>query len=196
MHPNLNSWLSNNWTHHISNDNSSPLPEILSGDLTTWRSPNISPVWHCWCSIYIKGTARKSSEAMPTKVPCKLKRARWVKGCYYYEHSLDTCPLKWVFMLTQSQFKLHFQEIKRKWWRVFPLLERCEVHLLSQIRLFANSWAVADQAPSSMGFSRQEYWSGLPLPSPDDLLNPRIEPRSLTLQAYSLPLPSEPPGKS
>ena len=44
-----------------------------------------------------------------------------------------------------------------------------------------------------MGFSRQEYWSGLPFPSPGDLPNPRIEPRSPTLQADALP--SEPPGK-
>ena len=43
------------------------------------------------------------------------------------------------------------------------------------------------------GFSRQEYWSGLPCPSPKDLLNPQTEPRSPTLQADSLP--SEPPGK-
>ena len=44
-----------------------------------------------------------------------------------------------------------------------------------------------------MGFSRQEYWSGVPFPSPEDLPNPGIEPRSPTLQADALP--SEPPGK-
>ena len=49
------------------------------------------------------------------------------------------------------------------------------------------------QAPLSMGFSRQEYWSGLPFTSPGDLSNPGIEPGSLALQADSLP--SEPPGK-
>ena len=54
-------------------------------------------------------------------------------------------------------------------------------------------WTVAHQAPPSMGFSRQEYWSGLPFPSPGDLPDPGIEPRSPTLQADSLP--SEPPGK-
>ena len=55
-------------------------------------------------------------------------------------------------------------------------------------------WTVACQAPLSMGFSRQEYWSGLPFPSPEDLPDPGIEPRSSALQADSLP--SEPPGKS
>ena len=49
------------------------------------------------------------------------------------------------------------------------------------------------QAPLSMGFSRQEYWRGLPFPSPGDLLDPGIKPRSLALQADSLP--SEPPEK-
>ena len=54
-------------------------------------------------------------------------------------------------------------------------------------------WTVAHQAPPSIGFSRQGYWSGLPLPSPGDLPDPGIKPRSPTLQADSLP--SEPPQK-
>ena len=54
-------------------------------------------------------------------------------------------------------------------------------------------WTVACQAPLSMEFSRQEYWSGLPCPSPGDLPDPGIEPGSSALQAVSLP--SEPPGK-
>ena len=60
-------------------------------------------------------------------------------------------------------------------------------------QLFATPWTVAHQAPLSMGFSRQEYWSGLPFPSPGDLPDPGIEPRSPALQADSLT--SEPPGK-
>ena len=52
---------------------------------------------------------------------------------------------------------------------------------------------VAHQAPLYMGFSMQEYWSGLPFPSPGDLLNPGIEPGSPALQADALPY--EPPGK-
>ena len=54
-------------------------------------------------------------------------------------------------------------------------------------------WTVAYQAPQSVEFSRQEYWSGLPFPSPGDLPNPGIEPKSPALQADTLP--SEPPGK-
>ena len=64
---------------------------------------------------------------------------------------------------------------------------------LSRIRLFATPWTVAYQALLSMGFSRQEYWSELPFPSPEDLPGPEIEPRSPALQADALP--SEPPGK-
>ena len=52
------------------------------------------------------------------------------------------------------------------------------VESLSHVRLFATPWTVACQAPLSMGFSRQEYWCGLPLPSPGDLPHPGIEPAS------------------
>ena len=65
--------------------------------------------------------------------------------------------------------------------------------LLSHVWLFVTPWTVAYEIPSSMGFSRQEYWSGLSFPSPGDLPNPRIEPRSPALQADALT--SEPPGK-
>ena len=58
-----------------------------------------------------------------------------------------------------------------------------KVKLLSRVRLFATPWTVAHEAPPSMGFSRQEYWRGLPFPSPGDLPDPRIEPRSPSLQA-------------
>ena len=61
------------------------------------------------------------------------------------------------------------------------------------LRLFAIPWTVAYQAPPSMEFSRQEYWSGLLFPSPGDLPNLGIKPTSPALHADSLP--SEPPGK-
>ena len=57
----------------------------------------------------------------------------------------------------------------------------------------ATSWTVAHQASLSVKFSRQEYWSGLPFPSLEDLPDPGIEPKSPAFQADSLP--SEPPGK-
>ena len=63
----------------------------------------------------------------------------------------------------------------------------------SRVRLFATPRTVAYQAPPSMELSRQEYWSGLPFPSPGGLPDPGIKPRSPTLQANALP--SELPGK-
>ena len=64
--------------------------------------------------------------------------------------------------------------------------------LFSHVRLFRTPWAVAYQAPLSMGFSRQKYWSGLLFPSSGDLPNPGIKPRSPALHVDSLLF--EPPG--
>ena len=72
------------------------------------------------------------------------------------------------------------------------LAPTCLVTLLSHVRLFGTPWTVAHQAPPSMEFSRQEYWSGLPFPSPGDLPDPGIEPGSPALEADALP--PEPPG--
>ena len=71
-----------------------------------------------------------------------------------------------LFLVITSTFKLLLYE-----W----------VKSLSHVWLFATPWSVAYQAPPSMGFSRQEYWSGLPFPSPGDLPNPGVEPRFPTL---------------
>ena len=70
---------------------------------------------------------------------------------------------------------------------------KVKVKSLSRVRLFATPWTAASQAPPSMGFSRQEYWSGVPFPSPGDLPDSGIKPGSPALQADTLP--SKPPGK-
>ena len=67
-----------------------------------------------------------------------------------------------------------------------------KVKSLSRVRLFATPWTIAHQAPPSVRFSRQEYWSGLPFPSPGDLPDQRIELGSSALCADTLP--SEPLG--
>ena len=72
----------------------------------------------------------------------------------------------------------------------------CRLSCFTHFRLFVALWTVARQAPLSVGFSRQEYWSGLPCRLPGDLLDPGIDPhlfRLLHLQAGSLPL--APPRK-
>ena len=76
-------------------------------------------------------------------------------------------------------------------WNVRSM--KVKVKSLTRVRLFATPWTIAHQAPLSMGFSRQEYWSELPFPSPGDLPDPGIKPRSPALQADTLT--SEPPGK-
>ena len=73
------------------------------------------------------------------------------------------------------------------------LEQKVKVKSLSHVPLFATPWTIAYQAPLSMEFSRQAYWSGLPFPSPGDLPDPGIKPGSPTFQADALL--SEPPGK-
>ena len=70
---------------------------------------------------------------------------------------------------------------------------KVKVKSLSRVQLFVIPWTLDHQAPPSIGFSRQEYWSGLPFPSPGDLPDPGIELWSPTLQGDALTF--EPPGK-
>ena len=73
------------------------------------------------------------------------------------------------------------------------LVPACVLSHFSRVRLFAALWTVAHSSPLSVGFSRQEYWSGLPFPSPGDLPHPGINPGLPALQSDSLP--SKPSGK-
>ena len=77
--------------------------------------------------------------------------------------------------------------------RTLDVLLVCVLSRFSLIQLFVTPWTVAHQVPLFLGFSWQEYWNGLPFPSPGYLLDPEIEPRSPAFQADSLL--SEPPGK-
>ena len=63
---------------------------------------------------------------------------------------------------------------------------KVKVKSLSHVQLFVTPWPIAYQASPSMGFSRQEYWNGLPSPSPGDLPDPGIEPGSAALEADAL----------
>ena len=93
-----------------------------------------------------------------------------------------------LFYRSHAKNGLYFVSCSKKFKE-----KKKKVKSLSRVRLFATPWIVAYQAPLSMGFSRQEYCSGLPFPSPGDLPHPGVKPGSPTLQADSLP--SEPPGK-
>ena len=83
-------------------------------------------------------------------------------------------------------------EVSQKEKHQYSMLLLLLLSRFSRVRLFATPWTVAYQAPPSMGFSWQEYWSGLPFPSPGDLPNPGIEPGSPAFQADTLT--SELPG--
>ena len=75
------------------------------------------------------------------------------------------------------------------WWWWFAFVSKSCLTLVT-------SWSAASQAPLSMGFFRQECWSGLLSPSPEDLANPGIKPRSPELQADSLPTELYPGSKN
>ena len=123
------------------------------------------------------------------KFTCQLKKQthHWPRSIHSFIHRINRftehllCALDTVLSCSHGAFSLVRGKKNRK------------AKSLSRVRLFVNPWTLACQAPPSMGFSRQEYWSGLAFPCPGDLLDPGIKPRSPTLQADSLP--SEPPGK-
>ena len=120
------------------------------------------------------------------------------------------CSFKWVFIDTETNNKLIFklylpgQEleiVKSCWWIQWNNEDSgvstgncvcvCMVSQFSHVQLFVTLWTIAHQAPLSMGFSRQKYWSELPCPPPEDFPHPGIEPCLLFLrhwQAVSFPL--------
>ena len=83
-------------------------------------------------------------------------------------------------------------DVKERTWKP-KLPDACMLSPFSRVRLFATPWTVARQAALSLGFSRQEYWSGLPFPPSGDLPDPGIKSGSPALQPDSLL--SEPPEK-
>ena len=88
--------------------------------------------------------------------------------------------------------------VKTHTYKPSPHRSESESEVAQSFPTVCDPWTVAHQAPPSMGFSRQECWSGLPFPSPGDLLDPGIKPRSPTLQADTLPSellgkPKDPP---
>ena len=113
------------------------------------------------------------------------------------------CPCGWPFLcLTDNNPKTPIPKLQISWLyhNVHYILPLIRVKVKSESEVAESCQTLCDPmdctflAPPSMGFSRQEYWSGLPFASPGDLPNPGIEPGSPTLQADALP--SEPPGQS
>ena len=96
-----------------------------------------------------------------------------------------SCIGRWILYLWATRKALGVRLPLSKFYLsvIYVLINKVNVKSLSCVWLFATPWTVAHKAPLSMGFFRQEYWSGLPFPSPWDLPNPGIEPRSLALKA-------------
>ena len=104
------------------------------------------------------------------------------------KNAFDSVLMKWMKLEPVIQ-----SEVSQKEKHQYSSVQFSSVQSLSRVRLFATPWTVAYQAPPSMGFSWQEYWSGFPFSSPGDLPDPGIEPGSPALPADTLT--SEPPGK-
>ena len=106
------------------------------------------------------------------------------------EHSLGHQVNRWG-----KKKRVFSKDIKQKYWESLSELIH-HMCVLSHVRLFATPWTVACQAPLSMGFSRQEYWSGLPFSPPGDLPNPGIKPTPCVSPALvGRFFTTEPPGK-
>ena len=107
---------------------------------------------------------------------------------------LSQTSMLYTLHLNSAECQLYLNKIGRYIYVCVYIYDSKSVNwLISQLYPTLCPWTVACQAPLSMGFSRQEYWNGLPFPSPGDLPDPGVKPGSPVLQADSLL--SEPPGK-
>ena len=135
-----------------------------------------------WTVVINRGGESASSEKMAGLGTWKTNSILCILGIYWVNRCLST----------GRQEKCNKKE-KGGGWSIPKT--NCYLNILSNSLFlslvakscptFATPWTVAYQAPLSMGFPRQEYWSGLPFPSPGDLSNPGIKPRSPALQADS-----------
>ena len=140
---------------------SSITPELLQTSCSIWRSIislNISAGPPSPCIV-----VDPSPLTSDWLIPKILVKALFPVGCSFWP----------------SETELHVTPVPS------PTIYVCVLSHSCHVRLCAILWAVACQAPLSMGFSRQEYWSGLPFPSPGELLNPGIEPESLMSPALA-----------
>ena len=108
----------------------------------------------------------------------------WIKNLLSIAPPIGTRP---SFPFSQSLLSGSFHK------PIIFIHQKASKQAIMSCLTLCDPWTVVYQASLSIGFSRQEYWSGLPFPSPEDLPYPGIEPRSPTLQADALA--SEPPGK-
>ena len=169
-----------------------------------------SQIWTCFCQWTPPTTCWKELAKIGILVLFLISEYNvncgfFMSGFYYCRGTFLLFLVCWVFLsLKDTGFCQIIFLHQSKWLFSFFLLMQCitltDFNMLWKWSEVAQScltlcdpWTLAHQAPPSMGFSRQEYWSGLPFPSPGDLPDPGIEPRSPTLQTDALT--SAPPGR-
>ena len=148
-------------------------------------SVQITQVLFCISEIVFPGGPHPNSVLSEPVLPDGLSISNAVKSGSSVE---DPPKVEWFALAAQGLgYELSFGRriVRTFWWRSMILallwlyiVIAKKVKSLSYVWLFATPWTVACQASLYMGFSRQEYWSGLPFPSPGDLPDPGIEPRS------------------
>ena len=158
----------------------------------TWYMYTVS-MWGNVCVCYLCEMIHRQNPCQMTHM-CRIcvrwymyVLSMWDNESMYYLHdvTLRRIHVRWYVCVVSM-----WDDIYVRWWERWKKWKKVE--LLSHVWPFATPQTVAYQAPPSMGFSRQECWSGLPFPSPGDLPDPGLEPRSPALQADALP--SKPPG--
>ena len=136
------------------------------------------------CSIPGSGRSPGDRNGNPVQYSClknPIDRGAW-KATVHGVAKLDRTE----WLSTQTRWKKEGEETDNFEFSSSVLPSKVKLKLFSRVGLFVTPWTVADQAPPSMEFSRQGYWSGLPFPSPGALPDPGMEPRSPALQADTL----------
>ena len=155
----------------------SPVSGILQARTLEWVAISFSSAWK-W-KVKVKSLSRaRPSETLWTAAFQAPPSMGFSRQEYWNGVPLPS-P---TYMCMYGQF--YAQESMEA---TFEHKVKVKMKSLTHVWLFATPWALAYQAPPSMEFSRQEYWSWLPFPSPEDLPDPGIEPRSPALQADALP---------
>ena len=150
---------------------------------------NFSPSFMCYFCAY------KRILGLNRVFLCDWKRWGYRRVFYFSDRNFPeqmkhTCWKHWLVRKISQQFSQRYKNFSscQQWMQsnfhsVLTQLGKCVLN-----HVFASPWTVAHQVPLFMGFSRQEYWSGLPFPSPGHLLDSGIEPKFPAWQVDSLPL--------
>ena len=130
-----------------------------------------------------------TQESLPVVIFLFLLPAPGNRQSIFYVRDLPMLDTSYKWNITvcvsgKSQFWLYIGTVSLTCFSLLLLLCACMLSCFSCVWLFATLWTVR-QAPLSMGFSRQQYWNGLPCPPPGDLPDPGIKPASLTFPALA-----------